>query len=181
MLATIRRSRKEGSAPTLDGRDGLRSTVERLCRADVGSTHLKRFAVATVLLLMATSLGACSKDTRDALTSYARKVGAEVARAAGNAADNVAEVAARNVAAKQGGEEFRKAGHPLKGALGCTANVSDGAVAVSISCSGTTEAGEKADLTGTTDELPGVSVVSLHGDFTGTANGQQVFTTPTLG
>ena len=142
---------------------------------------MKRFAVSTVLLLMATSLGACSKDSRDALTSDARNLGTQVAQKAGNAAGNVAEVAARNVATSQGGEEFRKAGHPLKGALACTAKVSDGVVAVAISCSGTTQAGEKADLTGTTDELPGVSVVSLHGDFTGTVNGQQVFKTPKLG
>ena len=41
--------------------------------------------------------------------------------------------------------------------------------------------GEAAALTGTTAEIPGASVVELEGEFTGTVNGTQVFTTQRLG
>ena len=41
--------------------------------------------------------------------------------------------------------------------------------------------GGAAVLTGTTNELPGASVVSLNGQFTGTVDGATVFTTQRLG
>ena len=50
-----------------------------------------------------------------------------------------------------------------------------------IDCTGTTADGGAAALTGTTTEVPGASVTSLEGDFAGTVDGAEVFTTQTLG
>src|SRR3990170_4967209 len=71
---------------------------------------------------------------------------------------DVVETAARNIAAEQGEEQFSDAGHPLDDeGLTCEATAADGAEAVDISCTGTTEDGAAAELTGTTSELPGAS------------------------
>ena len=44
-----------------------------------------------------------------------------------------------------------------------------------------TKAGGAATLTGSTNEIPGASVVSLDGQFTGAVDGTTVFTTQRLG
>ena len=57
----------------------------------------------------------------------------------------------------------------------------DGVKKVAITCAGRTKSGGVAALTGTTDEIPGASVVSLTGQFAGTVDGKQVFATQRLG
>jgi Tfp pilus assembly protein PilV len=59
--------------------------------------------------------------------------------------------------------------------------VQAGLAKIDISCTGTTKAGGAAALTGTTNELPGASVVSLNGQFAGTVDGSTVFSTQRLG
>lgn len=106
----------------------------------------------------------------------------EVSAAADDAVDAGAEALARNIAAEQGEEEFADAGHPLDDdGLTCEATVGDDVEAVDISCTGTTEDGAAAELTGTTSELPGASAVELEGSFTGTVDGAEVFTADALG
>ena len=53
--------------------------------------------------------------------------------------------------------------------------------AVDVMCTGTTDDGAAAEMTGTSDELPGASVTELEGQFTGTVDGTEAFTTDTLG
>ena len=52
---------------------------------------------------------------------------------------------------------------------------------MAVNCTGTTKDGKAVKLSGTTSELPGASVTELEGSFTGTVDGQQVFTTQELG
>ena len=104
-----------------------------------------------------------------------------MAGAAGSAVDSAAEVLARNVATRQGEEQFKGAGQELSGPLSCEAKVHDGVAKVDITCAGTTKAGGAASLTGITDEIPGASAVALTGSFVGTVDGKQVFTTQRLG
>jgi hypothetical protein len=65
--------------------------------------------------------------------------------------------------------------------LTCEATAADGLDSVDVNCTGTTEDGGEAALTGTTDELPGESITEVEGTFTGTVDGAEVFTTDTLG
>ena len=104
-----------------------------------------------------------------------------VSNAVQEGANDAAEAVARNIAARQGAQQFSDAGYPLDGELDCTATVADGVDNVDIECTGTTEDGGAAELTGTTNEVPGASVTELDGDFTGTVDGTEVFTTQTLG
>jgi hypothetical protein len=90
-------------------------------------------------------------------------------------------VLARNIATQQGEEQFKNAGNELDGPLTCDAKVQDGVDKIDISCSGKTKSGGAATLTGTTNELPGASVVALDGQFTGAVDGTTVFTTEHLG
>ncbi len=59
--------------------------------------------------------------------------------------------------------------------------MADGVDQIDISCTGTTQDGGAAELTGHTNEIPGASVVTLDGEFTGTVDGEEVFTTQRLG
>ena len=59
-------------------------------------------------------------------------------------------------------------------------DIEDGVDEIDISCTGTTQAGGVAALTGRRRD-PGASVVTLDGDFTGTVDGEEVFTTERLG
>ena len=52
---------------------------------------------------------------------------------------------------------------------------------VDVNCTGTTEDGGAAVLTGTTSEIPGASITELDGTFTATVDGEPVFETDTLG
>ena len=76
----------------------------------------------------------------------------------------------------------RTPGSPLDdNGLACEATVTDELDAVDVTCTGTTDDGAAAEMTGTTNELPGASVTELEGQFTGTVDGTEAFTTDTLG
>ena len=136
---------------------------------------------------------ACSDEARDdvrqATETIAEEVGdaaqtavSNVQEAAGEAVDDATEVAARNLAAEYGEREFDEAGYPIDDeGLSCEATATDDATALDISCSGTTEDDSEAMLTGQTSEIPGASLTELEGDFTGTVDGGEVFTTDRLG
>jgi hypothetical protein len=128
-----------------------------------------------------------SSDIQDEITeaSEALESGSqaldEAADAVEEGADEAAEALARNLAAQFGTEQFDDAGHPIDGGLDCTATVSDGVDTIDIECTGTTEDGGAAELTGTTEEIPGLSFTELNGTFTGTVDGTEVFTADQLG
>jgi hypothetical protein len=105
----------------------------------------------------------------------------EVSVAVDQAGDAAAETTARNIAARQGAEEFKAAGSELNGELACSAKVQGEVSKVAVNCTGTTKSGGAAVLSGTTNEIPGASVTSLDGQFVGTVDGRQVFTTQSLG
>jgi hypothetical protein len=135
----------------------------------------------TALLVTAFAVGGCSSDTRQSLATDLQSAVTAVGDAASAAANDAAEVLARNIATQQGEEQFKNAGQTLDGPLTCTATIADGVDNIAVDCTGTTQAGGAAVLTGTTNEIPGASVVALDGDFTGSVDGQEVFTTQHLG
>lgn len=136
---------------------------------------------------------ACSDDDQedlgnavDTIVDEAEEAGRTAISAAGDAAgaatSDAAELAVRNVATQQGEESFAEAGHALDDAgLTCEATVTDGAAQVDVSCTGTTEDGGAAALTGQTTEMPGASVTELEGQFAGTVDGTEVFSGTGLG
>ena len=74
------------------------------------------------------------------------------------------------------------AGYPLNDeGLSCEATASDSLDRVSVQCTGTTEAGEQAELTGETAEFPAESIVEVAGTFTATVDDAEVFSTDVLG
>ena len=140
---------------------------------------IKHFTGA--ILLAAVTVAGCSSDSRDSISSDVRSGVTAVGDAAGELTNDAAEALVRNIATQQGEEQFTNAGQALNGPLTCTAAVVDGADKIKVDCTGTTQAGGAAVLTGTTSEIPGASVVELEGDFSGTVDGQQVFATKSLG
>jgi hypothetical protein len=150
--------------------------------------HRRKWLVA---LSAVTALGlvACGNDddaTVDSIIeeaeSAARTAVSEAGQAVDEAAADAAEAAVRNLAAEQGEEEFADSGNPLNDdGLTCEATASDGLDSVKVDCTGTTEDGKKAALTGATNELPGESITEVEGNFTGTVDGSDVFTTDKLG
>jgi len=136
------------------------------------------------IVLLATGLLAgagCSSDTRNSVKTDLESAASDVQNAADDALNNAAEVVVRNLATQQGEEQFQNAGQTLEGPLTCEAKVEDGVSKVDVNCTGTTKDGQPAALTGTTDELPGASVVSIKGQFVGTVGGTQVFSVDHLG
>jgi len=97
--------------------------------------------------------------------------------------DDATELAVRNFAAMQGAEQFNHEGFEIdEDGLSCTATVGEGGLdQVDVNCTGTTEDGGAAVLTGTTSEIPGASITELDGTFTATVDGEPVFETDTLG
>ena len=83
-------------------------------------------------------------DVQDA----ANTVVSNAEEAAGDVVNDAAEAAVRNVAAQAGRAEFSDAGHPIDGELTCEAAVAGDASQVDVTCTGTTEAGGAAELTG---------------------------------
>jgi hypothetical protein len=151
--------------------------------------HRHKWLVAAVAV---TALGfvGCGNDDDDATVdsiideaeSAARTAVSEAGQAVDEASADAAELAVRNLAAEQGEEEFADAGHPLDDeGLTCEATASDGLDSVEVDCTGTTEDGKKAALTGKTNELPGESLTEVEGNFAGTVGGSEVFTTDKLG
>ena len=150
-------------------------------------------ALAAALALTGT-FAACSdsgddNSASDTATSLADKVeeGAKdaattVADAANDATDAAAEAAARTLAAQQGAEQFKDAGAEIDGELTCQANTRESDPGkIELACSGTTVDGKQAGMLGLTSELPGASATELKGQFTGSVDGDEVFTTDTLG
>ena len=147
----------------------------------------------TALAALSLAFTACSDEDRDELEDTAdsiaedveeaaRTIATEVEEAVDEAATDAAELVARNLAAEQGEQQFEEAGFPLDDSgLACEATVADEVDAVEITCTGTTQDGAAAEMTGATDELPGASVTELEGQFTGTVDGTEAFTTDTLG
>jgi len=133
------------------------------------------------LFAAALAVAGCSSESQDSITSDLQSAATEIGQAAGDATNNAAEALARNIATQQGEEQFTNAGHALDGPLTCTASITDGADQIEIKCTGTTQQGGIAVLSGSTSEIPGASVVSLEGDFVGTVDGAAVFTTQQLG
>jgi outer membrane murein-binding lipoprotein Lpp len=139
-----------------------------------------RFAYGVVVAAALTIAG-CSSDARTSIATDLQTAATDVGNAAGDAANNAAEALARNVATQQGEEQFKNAGQELDGPLTCTAKIQAGVSKIDINCTGKTKAGGAAVLTGTTNEIPGASVVSLDGQFAATVDGTNVFTTQRLG
>jgi hypothetical protein len=139
-----------------------------------------RFTHGAMVAAALTIVG-CSSDDRSSITTDLRSVATDIANAAGEATDDVAEALARTIATQQGEEQFKNAGQELDGPLTCEATVQDDAANIAISCTGTTKSGGAATLTGATNEIPGASVVSLDGEFTGMVDGTEVFATQRLG
>jgi hypothetical protein len=133
-----------------------------------------------LLAVAALTFAGCSDDSDD-IESDLETAATEVGDAVGEAAEDAGEAVARNIATQQGEEQFNNAGHELDGPLTCEATVGDGVDEIDISCTGTTQAGGAAELTGTTSEIPGASVVTLDGEFIGTVDGEEVFNTERLG
>jgi Tfp pilus assembly protein PilV len=131
---------------------------------------MKSKLTQALLTTAAIAVAGCSSSTRSSVKSDAQ-----------NATNSVAETAARNIATQQGEEQFKNAKHELSGPLTCKAIVGSDAAKLNIDCTGTTKAGAAATLKGTTNELPGASVVSLNGSFVGSVDGAEVFTTQRLG
>jgi hypothetical protein len=160
----------------------------------IGSARSTTWSALTVAaaLAVAVPIAGCSDDSRqnvednvrsavsDAEAS-ARSVATDVADFADETARSAVELAARNLASIQGKQQFETAGHPLAGNLTCTAEVQESMTEIDIDCTGTTEDGAAAELTGSTSELPGASVTELKGTFTGTVDGDEVFSTGQLG
>ncbi len=153
---------------------------------------LPRAVSATLVALVALGVAACSDEDRDEIgqaadslvqdvQDAANTVVSNAEQAAGDAVNAAAETAVRNVAAQAGRAEFSDAGHPIEGDLTCEATVAGNASQVDVTCNGTTEAGGTALLTGQTSELPGAGVTDIAGTFTGTVNGEEVFTADALG
>jgi uncharacterized protein YbjQ (UPF0145 family) len=151
--------------------------------------HRRKLLVG-IAAVAALGLVACGNDDDDGtadsiiedVESAARTAVSEVSEAADEAGADAAEAVVRNLAAQQGAQEFADAGSPLDDdGLTGEATASDGLDSVEVNCTGTTEDGKEAALTGTTDELPGESITEVEGTFTGTVDGSEVFTTDTLG
>jgi Tfp pilus assembly protein PilV len=140
----------------------------------------KRISVVLVAVGLLAGAG-CSSDSRNSIKTDVQSAATDVANAAGDAVNAAAESIVRNLATQQGEEQFKNAGHTLDGPLTCEAKVQDGVDKVDVNCTGTTKDGQAAALTGTTDELPGASVVSVKGKFVGTVAGTEVFNVDHLG
>lgn len=134
-----------------------------------------------VMVAAALTIAGCNSDDRASIATDLQTAATNIAAAAGDVANNAAEALARNIATQQGEEQFKNAGQELDGPLTCTAKVEAGVAKIDINCTGKTKAGGAATLTGSTNEIPGASVVSLDGQFTGAVDGTSVFTTQRLG
>lgn len=142
---------------------------------------MKNRITSGAMVAVALIFAGCNSDDRASIGTDLQTAASDVANAAGELANDAAETLTRNIATQQGEEQFKNAGQELDGPLTCDAKVQDGVAKVDITCSGTTKSGGAAALTGTTNEVPGASVVALDGDFTGTVDGTSVFTTQHLG
>ena len=142
---------------------------------------MTRRSFAPLFLVGFLGIAGCSSDSRQSIKTDVQSAISTVGNAAGNAVDSAAEVAVRNIATQQGEEQFKNVKQTLSGPLTCTAKVASGVSKIDVSCTGQTATGGAATLQGTTDEIPGASVVSLKGQFVGSIDGKQVFSVDHLG
>lgn len=140
-----------------------------------------RTMTLAAVFLLAGAAAACDDDTQDSIEEDVETAVTEVVDAIDEASQDAVEMAARNFASVQGEQEFEDAGYMIDGDLVCEADATNDLTAVEIDCTGTTFDGADATLTGTTAEFPGVSIDELDGDFVGTVDGNEVFTTERLG
>jgi hypothetical protein len=150
-------------------------------RSDGNYDRMKLRIAHAAMVAAALTIVGCSSEDRSSIATDLQTAASDIANAAGEATDDVAEALARTIATQQGEEQFKNAGEELDGPLTCEATVHEDASNIAISCTGTTKSGGAATLTGATNEIPGASVVSLDGDFTGTVDGTEVFSTQRLG
>ncbi len=159
----------------------------------------KKLLAVPFSLALLLGAAACSDDTEDAAQETldaarddAEEVASDVSDAAGDAAtdasdalddagQSAAEAAARNLASMQGEDEFEANDIEVDGGLDCDATATDDNSAVDITCTGTGADGQELSIEGTTSEVPGASATELEGEFTGTADGEEVFSVDTLG
>lgn len=141
----------------------------------------RRTISALAAAVLAVSAAACSDDTQESVEDDVESAITEVVDVLDEASEDAVELAARNFASVQGSQEFENAGHPIDGDLTCEADATDDLTAVDIDCTGTTVDGGEASLSGTTSEFPGASFDELDGDFVGTVDGTEVFSTERLG
>jgi hypothetical protein len=140
-----------------------------------------RLLLAPVALSLALFAACSDDDDGDDAGDTIEDAAQDVGDAAGEAGNDAAEAIARNLASSQGADEFDAAGIDVDGDLTCEAAMTEEADAVDITCSGTSTDGQELALEGTTNEIPGESVTELEGNFTGTADGEEVFAVDTLG
>ena len=138
-------------------------------------------ALTLTLALVVAGAAACSDDTQESIEQDVETAITEAVDVLDEASEDAVELAARTFAAVQGGQEFEAAGHVIDGDLTCEADATSDLTAVEISCTGTTVDGGEASMSGTTSEFPGASFDELDGDFVGTVDGTEVFSTERLG
>jgi hypothetical protein len=95
--------------------------------------------------------------------------------------DDTVELAARNLAAQAGEEEFQNAGLDVEGTLNCTATSQGGADEVEIRCTGTSADGKQLLLEGTLLAQQGDVGDVARGEFVGTADGEEIFSESCVG
>ena len=138
--------------------------------------------MAAATIVLGFTAASCSSESTDSASSDVQTAVSEAENAIANVLDNATETAVRNIATQQGEEQFTNAQNPLDdNGLTCEATMADGVAGVSVSCTGTTQDGKAATLEGETSEVPGASITELEGNFVGSVDGTEVFTTQKLG
>jgi hypothetical protein len=117
----------------------------------------KVFRVGVMVILVVGAIGACSKEQQQEIV------------------DDAAEVAARNVAAEAGREEFENAGIDVLGDLNCVATSEGGAQDLTVRCTGTATNDRQLLLEGTVSTNQGDIGDAVRGSFVGTVDGKEVF------
>lgn len=141
--------------------------------------HHRISALISAIVLLGAA--ACSDDTQESVEEDVRTAITDAVEVIDEASEDAVELAARNFASVQAGQEFEAAGYAIDGDLTCEADATSDLTAVEISCTGTTVDGGEASMSGTTSEFPGLSFNELDGDFVGTVDGTEVFSTERLG
>lgn len=154
--------------------------MKRVHRGHASGTAFGRMS-RIGLAVMVFGAAACSDDTTESVEDDVRSAITDAVGVVDDASENAVELAARLFASEQASQEFAAVGQPIDGDLTCVADATSDLTAVDISCSGTTAEGARAEMTGTTSEIPGASFNELDGDFVGTVDGTEVFRTERLG
>jgi hypothetical protein len=160
---------------------GRNDDVIRRPRAGDRRSGWRRLALGAAAISLFVAACEDDDDTTQRIEDEIDEINGAVADAIDEFGQDSVELVARNLASRQGAEEFSDAGHPIDGDLQCTAVATDDLTAVEIECGGATEDGSVAALTGTTTELPGASVTELEGTFVGLVDSAEVFSTEDLG